>query len=207
MPKQTRKKPAKPAERQVTALVPLERIEQAIYLIRGQRVMLDSDLAAFYGVSTIRLNEQVKRNRDRFPADFTFQLTAEEYAALRSQFAISNSSGSEPGKTGTATPHGGRGGRRYLPFVFTEHGAIMAASVLHSERAVQVSLLVVRAFVRLRQILSEHRDLARRIEALEREFVHRTDEHEAHIRRIYEILDDLMNPPAPPKKGRIGFVG
>jgi hypothetical protein len=173
-------------------IIPLERMERAILVLREQRVMLDADLAAFYGVPTKRLNEQVKRNRARFPADFAFELTPDEFADLRSQIATSSSDW---------------GGRRYRPLAFTEHGAIMAASVLNSERAVQVSLLVVRAFVRLRQILTDHRELARRIENLEREFAHKTEEHEEHIRRIYAILDDLMNPPAPPRKGQIGFLG
>ena len=192
MPKVTRKKRASAAERNGGSLVPLERIEQAIYLIRGQRVMLDEDLAAFYAVDTKILNKAVNRNLGRFPQDFYFQLTPEEFSNLRFQ---------------NGTSSGRWGGRRYRPHAFTEHGAIMAATVLKSQRAVQVSVLVVRAFVRLRQIFAEHRDLARRIEALEREFVHKTDEHEAHIRRICEILDDLMNPPAPPRKGRIGFAG
>jgi phage regulator Rha-like protein len=192
MPRVTRKKQARAAAKNAGALIPLDRIEQTIYRIHGQRVMLDTDLAAFYGVETKALNRAVKRNQARLPEDFCFQLSEDETDALRCQIGTSNA---------------GRGGRRYRPFAFTEHGAIMAATVLRSKRAVQVSVLVVRAFVRLRQILAEHHDLARKIEALEREFVHKTDEHEAHIRRIYEILDDLMNPSAPPRKGRIGFVG
>src|SRR5215218_2102098 len=121
------------------ALVPVERVESRILLIRGEKVILDTDLAELYGATTKRLNEQVRRNLDRFPADFMFQLTDEEFAILRSQFATSRS---------------GWGGRRYPPFVFTEHGAIMAANVLNSPRAVAVSVTVVRAFVRLRQILA-----------------------------------------------------
>jgi len=191
MPRAVQKKTPRGVAKSSTALIPLERIEQTIYVIRGQRVMLDTDLAAFYGVPTKALNQAVKRNSARFPADFRFQLTRSERQEL-----VTNCDRFAPMKHSTV-----------LPYAFTEHGAIMAATVLNSERAVQVSVLVVRAFVRLRQILAEHRDLARRIEALEREFVHRTDEHEAHIRRIYDILDDLMNPPAPPRKGRIGFVG
>jgi hypothetical protein len=174
------------------ALVPLEEIGKTIRVARGQRVMLDADLAAFYGVSTKVFNQAIKRNTARFPSDFMFQLDQTEHEHLRSQIVTSKPS---------------QGGRRYLPYAFTEHGALMAATVLKSSRAVQMSVLVVRAFVRLRQILVEHRDLAQRIEALEREFVHKTAEHEAHIAKIYEILNDLMNPPAPPKKGRIGFVG
>ncbi len=153
--------------------------------------MLDADLAAFYGVATKRLNEQVRRNADRFPPDFAFQLTAEESADLRSQIATSSSTW---------------GGRRYRPYAFAEHGAMMAAMVLKSDRAAQIAVLVVRAFVRLRQILVDHRDLARRIEALERQFAHKTTEHEEHIHRIYGILEELMNPPPAPKKTRIGFI-
>lgn len=115
--------------------VSLERIAQSILVLRGHRVLLDADLAALYGVKTKRLNEQVRRNLDRFPEDFMFQLTDEEQAALRSQFATSKAS---------------RGGRRYLPYVFTEHGAIMAASVLNTPRAVEMSIYVVRTFVKLR---------------------------------------------------------
>jgi hypothetical protein len=173
------------------ALVPLERIDRCIYEMRGQRVMLDTDLAEFYGVPTKVFNQAIKRNLARFPSDFMFQLDQTEYELLRSQIV-------------TSKPV--QGGRRYLPYAFTEHGAIMAASVLNSGRAVQMSVLVVRAFVRLRQILVDHRDLARRIEALERQFIQKTAEHEAHIHKIYEILHELMSPPEPPKKARIGFV-
>jgi phage regulator Rha-like protein len=187
----------------LAAPVPLERIERCIYVVRDQKVMLDADLAAFYGVSTKRLNEQVKRNAARFPADFVFQLTGDEDAALRSQNATLN----ESENSAEATDGSRRGKhRKYRPYVFTEHGAIMAAAVLNSERAVQISILVVRAFVRLRQILFDHSELAHRIKVLEREFVHKTQEHEEHISRIYGILEELMNPPEPPRKGRIGFI-
>src|SRR5436305_13513338 len=125
-------------EPEVTALlVPVERIERTLLLSRGEKVILDADLAALYGVSTSRLNEQVRRNQGRFPGDFMFHLTTEELSALRSQFAISKA---------------GRGGRRYLPYAFTEHGAIMAANVLNSERAVAASVLLVRRFVGRRQM-------------------------------------------------------
>jgi hypothetical protein len=140
-----------------TALIPVERIERTIVRLRGHNVMCDADLADLYGVTTRRLNEQVKRNVRRFPVDFMFQLTAEEYAGLRSQIATSSS-----------TVHGGR---RHLPFVFTEHGAIMAASVLNSRRAVQMSILVVRAFVGLRQFLRSNAALAKKIKGLERKYV------------------------------------
>ena len=135
------------------ALIPVERIERTIVKLRGHNVMFDADLAALYGVTTKRLNEQVKRNARRFPADFMFQLTQQEYADLRSHIATSKPAA--------------HGGRRHLPYVFTEHGAIMAASVLNSPRAVQVSLVVVRAFVRLRQMLQSNADLAKKLHALE----------------------------------------
>src|SRR5438093_4285268 len=127
-------------------------IQSLILTLREQRVMLDSDLARIYGVSTMRLNEQFKRNLKRFPKDFAFQLTAQEFAALISQIAISKK---------------GRGGRRKLPWVFTEHGAIMLASVLNSPTAVEASVRVVRAFVRMREMLSLHRELAQKLFALE----------------------------------------
>src|SRR5262245_59227927 len=131
-----------------TAIVPVDQIESRILLVRGHRVMLDSDLAELYRVSTKRLNEQVKRNRGRFPADFLLQLSIEEAQALRSQ---------------TATSKGGRGGRRYRPYAFTEHGAVMLATVLNSQVAVQASIQVVRAFVQLRELLSTHRELAKKL--------------------------------------------
>jgi hypothetical protein len=128
--------------------IPTEDIARAIFVLRGRRVMLDADLATLYGVSTKRLNEQVRRNLDRFPADFMFQLTGEEFAGLRSQSATSKPISS------------GRGGRRYLPNVFTEHGAIQTANVLNSTRAVEMGIYVVRAFVHVRELLASNKDLA-----------------------------------------------
>ena len=169
------------------AIIPVGRIEERILLIRGERVMLDADLAALYGVSTKRLNEQVRRNPERFPEDFMFQLRDEELACLRSQFA-------------TSKP--GRGGRRYAPYAFTEHGAIMAAGVLSTEQAVRVSVYVVRAFVKLRQFISEHKELAHKLAELER----RPENHDEQIVALVEAIRELMVPP-PPKQGRkrIGF--
>ena len=160
-------------------------IESRILFIRGVRVLLDSDLAELYGVTAKRLNEQVKRNAERFPRDFMFRLTAAEYEALRSQFATSR-------KT--------RGGRRYLPFVFTEHGAIMAASVLNSDRAVEMSLFVVRAFVRLREMLRGHRELVNKLSELELKL----DTHDHAIQEILDTIRELMEPPDKPQKP-IGF--
>ena len=157
-----------------TLAVPVERIERTILLIRGQKVMLDSDLAELYGVSTKRLNEQVRRNASRFPPDFMFQLTTEEAEDLRSQIATSK---------------GGRGGRRYLPYVFTEQGVAMLSSVLKSDRAVQVNIEIMRAFVRLRYMIATHEDLARRLAELE----HRQDEHAEK----FAVILELLQPPEP----------
>jgi hypothetical protein len=168
------------------ALIPAERIEQAILLVRGQKVMLDADLAKLYGVTTTRLNEQVKRNRGRFPEDFMFQLTRDEWDALISQ---------------TATSKAGRGGRRKLPFAFTEHGAVMAASVLNTPVAVAASIQVVRAFVRLRQLLATSAEFAQRLKDLEAKY----GEHDKQLVLVFEAIRQLMAPPEEPKRGRFGF--
>ena len=136
-------------------LILVETIEQKIYLVRGHKVMLDRDLAEMYEVPTRRLNEQVKRNISRFPSDFMFQLSSEEADNLRSQFATSSS---------------GHGGRRYLPYVFTEQGVAMLSSVLNSERAVQVNIAIMRTFVKLRQMLASNAELARRLAAMEKKY-------------------------------------
>lgn len=163
----------------------LDTVESAIYLIRGQRVMLDSDLAEIYGTSTMRLNEQLRRNRQRFPEDFAFQLTAEEFKRLISQIAISKK---------------GRGGRRKLPWVFTEHGAIMLASVLNSQIAVQASVRVVRAFVRLREMVAANTELANKLKDLEG----RLDSHDQAIIELFAVLKRLLEPETKPKR-EIGF--
>jgi hypothetical protein len=170
-------------EEPAAALVPIERIERRILLIRGEKVILDSDLAELYEVPTKRLNEQVRRNLDRFPPDFMFQLTEEEFDRLRSQFATSNI---------------GRGGRRYLPYVFTEPGAIMAANVLNSTRATSASVMVVRAFVRLRQMLISHADLARKLEDLEKRY-------DAQFKQVFSAIRALMASPGDPDRNKIGF--
>jgi len=167
------------------AIVQIEQIESRILVIRGHKVMLDSDLAELYRVSTKRLNEQVKRNKGRFPADFMFQLSAEETETLRSQIAASKS---------------GRGGRRYRPFVFTEHGAVMLASVLNSPVALEASIRVVRAFVKLREIFTTHRELAKKLVDLEK----RIEGQDAEIMAIFEAIRELMEPQDKPTK-RIGF--
>lgn len=165
--------------------VPAELIERRIYLIRGQKVMLDSDLAELYQVTTGNLNLAVKRNLTRFPADFMFQLTKEETDSLILQFARSKN---------------GRGGRRHSPYAFTEHGVAMLASVLNSERAVQMSILIVRAFVKMRELLAAHKELAGRIEKLEVT----QKRHGSVINILAEEIDQIKRPPVPPKR-RIGF--
>jgi hypothetical protein len=161
-------------------LIPTERIEQAILLIRGQKVMLDADLAAIYGVTTKRLNEQFKRNRDRFPADFAFQLTPEEFDNLRSQFATSS-----------------WGGRRYPPFAFTEHGAVMLAAVLNSPIAIATSVEVVRAFIRLRELLATHKELGRRLDELEAKY-------DKQFAVVFDAIRKLMGP-AKQKPREMGY--
>ncbi len=169
-------------------------LESAVHLIRGQRVMFDSDLAAIYRVTTKRLNEQVKRNRSRFPEDFAFQLTAKDIEDLRSQIATSSL------RSQFATSKR-KGGRRYLPWVFTEHGALMLASVLNSEIAVQASVRVVRAFVRLREMVAANAQLAAKLEELERRF----DSHDEAIANLFAALKQLVAPSEQPKRREIGF--
>jgi hypothetical protein len=163
----------------------LKKIETAIYLVRGQRVMLDSDLAEIYGVSTRRLNEQLRRNLKRFPKDFAFQLTTREFRNLMSQFA-------------TSSLHGGR---RKLPWVFSEHGAIMLASILNSPIAVAASVRVVRAFVRLREMIAANGQLSLRLAELERKM----DTHDEAIVELFAAIRQLIEPPAPKEKREIGF--
>jgi hypothetical protein len=169
-------------------LVPIEVIENRILILRGRRVMLDRDLAELDGVPVKRLNEQVKRNSDRFPDDFMFQLTLEEGKALRlsrSQFATLN-----------------RGSNlKYRPYAFTEHGTVMLANVLRSPVAVRASIQVVRAFVHLRQMLATNEDLARKIEALER----KVGKHDSDLQAILNVLQKLLQPPSEAKRP-IGFV-
>ena len=164
-----------------TSLIPMERIERAILLVRGEKVMVDSDLAAIYGVSTKALNQAVKRNESRFPSDFMIQLTETE-------------------KTEAVTNCDHLARLRfspYLPYAFTEHGALMLANVLNSERAAQTSVLVVRAFVRLRQLLSSNTELARKLESLEKKY-------DAQFKVVFDAIRQLMSPPAKPKR-EIGF--
>ena len=166
----------------------VETIAGAIRVIRGQRVLIDSELAALYGVNTARLNQQVRRNRTRFPEDFLFELTAREFADLKLQFATSS-----------------WGGRRTRPLAFTEHGAIMAATVLNSARAVEMSIYVVRAFVQLRSMMAANVELARRLDELEARIEKKLTRHDDAIAAMLSAIRQLMNPPAGKRRG-IGFT-
>ena len=175
------------------ALATIEPIEPAIRVIRGQRVILDADLAKVYGVTTARLNQQVNRNLKKFPSDFIFRLNRDEFNGLMLQFATSKR---------------GRGGPRKLPYTFTEHGAVMAANVLNSERAVVMSVYVVRAFVKLREVLASNDELAQKLNDLERKLTGRLDIHEKAILQLFAQIRELLRPPPPqpkPKRRRIGF--
>lgn len=159
-------------------LLGAEEISRRILTIRGQRVMMDADLADLYEVSTKMFNQAVRRNRDRFPGDFVFRLTEDEFKGLRSQFVTSKK---------------GRGGRRYLPHVFTEQGVAMLSGVLNSPRAVDVNIAIMRAFVRMRQMLVSHEELARKVDALEKKY-------DARFRLVFDAIRALMEPPKPPRR-------
>jgi hypothetical protein len=175
------------AKARQTGTVPVEDITRSILVLRGQRVVLDTELATLYGVATKRLNEQVKRNADRFPEDFIFRLTRTEVEALnRSQIATGSQRHRDP---------------RFPPFAFTEHGAIMAAAILNSPTAVEMSLFVVRAFVRLRELLASNTALARKLDELERKYQH----HDEAITAILSAIRELTSQP-PPKRRGIGFT-
>jgi hypothetical protein len=160
------------------SLIPVERVAAQMYVIRGQTVMFDADLAALYGVETRALVQAVKRNTERFPQDFMFQLTDKEAEHLRSHFVTSS-----------------WGGRRYNPYAFTEHGVAMLSSVLRSKRAVEVNITIVRTFVRLRRILATHEDLARKVA-----------QHDRQIAVLFDEVKHLLEPPPAPKKPPIGFI-
>ena len=176
-------------------------LEPVILTIRGQKVVLDMELARMYGVTTKVFNQAVKRNKRKFPADFMFRLTLEEFEGLRSQFATLNRSQIVTGSQRHRNP-------RYLPNAFTEHGAVMAANILRSDRAIQMSVFVVRAFIRMRQMLVEQRGLARKLAELEKELTARLDIHETAINEILGQIRRLLSSspqPEPPKR-RIGFL-
>lgn len=165
--------------------IPTETIEHAILLIRGHKVILDEDLALLFGVPTKVFNQSVKRNLERFSDDFMFQLTVEENENLRSQFVASSSR---------------HGGRRSLPYAFTEQGVAMLSSLLNSSRAIEVNIAIMQAFVRLREMLHTNKDLARKLEQMEKKY-------DAQFKVVFDAIRQLMEPPPPPvKKGRIGFV-
>jgi hypothetical protein len=180
----------------IRSLIPVEVIERAILQMRGQRVILDADLAELYGTTTKAFNQAVKRNLERFPADFMFQLTAEEAEGTRSQTVTANLR-SQIVTSSSAS----RGGRRYLPYAFTEHGAIMAASVLNTPRAIEASVYVVRTFVKLRELLSTHKELAGKLAELER----KVGSHDVAIQSLVTAIRRLMEPPPAPPRPRIGF--
>lgn len=183
MKKRSRKRLANSTD---TALVPLERVTHSIFPVRGYKVMLDAQLAALYGVPTKVLLQAVKRNLERFPGDFMLQLTTEEWASLRSQIVTSNSQ---------------RGGRRYAPYAFTEQGIAMLSSVLNSSCAISVNIQIMRAFVRMRELLSSNRELAQKLAELERKIT----THDQSITGILKAIRDMMNPPVPKRRG-IGFT-
>jgi len=166
-------------------MVSVKLVERKIYFIRGQKVMLDSDLAELYQVPTKALNLAIKRKKGRFPRDFMFRLTKKESEYLRFQSETSND---------------GRGGRRYLPYVFTEHGVAMLSSVLNSERAVQVNIAIIRTFIKLREILATHKELAERLATLERKY----QEHDNELTAVFEAIRNLLAEPDPPRRP-IGF--
>jgi hypothetical protein len=168
-----------------TAIALARKVDSIIHVFRGQKVILDSDLAELYGVPVKHLNQQIKRNARRFPPDFLFQLSHAEYDNLRSQIVTSSS---------------GHGGRRYLPHAFTEHGAVMAANVLNYERAIKMSIFVVRAFVRMREAFGVNRQLLTKLSELER----RIESHDADIQGLFDAIRELTSP-LPAKSRRIGF--
>jgi predicted amino acid-binding ACT domain protein len=187
------------------SLVPIEQIDGMIHTIRGVRVMLDRDLAKIYGVPTFRFNEAIKRNRHRFPPDFMFQLTREEFNSLKSQIAMSGRQNSSQ----IAMSSSKHRGAAYRPYAFTEHGALQAANVLRSSRAVQMSVFVIRAFVKMRETLRAAPELARKLAALEKKLTARLDVHEAAIVQVLQEVMQILNPPPPlpePAKPRIGFT-
>jgi hypothetical protein len=167
-------------------LMPLERIQEYIFLIRGEKVLTDQQLAGLYKVPTKVLIQAVKRNLNRFPGDFAFQLTRQELTSLRSQFVTSK---------------GGRGGRRYLPYVFTEQGVAMLSSVLRSKRAVQVNVAIMRAFVNLRRMIATNETFARKLTELE----HKLEGHDEAIKSLFDAIRELMEPPVEKSKREIGF--
>ena len=192
------------------ALFVSDQIEQAIVILRGQKVLMDEQLAAFYSVEVKQLIRQVKRNYDRFPEDFMFQLSAEEWESLRCQFGTTkNAVSGETLRSQIATAKKeNRGGRRTPPYAFTEQGVAMLSSVIRSKKAIEVNIEIMRAFVRLRQLLMMNKELAERILKLEEEMLQQGSKFggmEGQIQKIFGLLQKLFNPPADPPKTKIGF--
>lgn len=185
-------------------LIPVEIIENKIYVIRGQKVILDKDLAMLYEVETKNLNKAVKRNIERFPDDFMFQLTKDEFEILRSQIVTSNEDSNLRFQFGTSKKQDARGGQRYLPYVFTEHGVAMLSSVLRSKRAVAINIQIVRIFNRLRNLALEHKDLRDELIELKNTFIQYARENNLELEEIYQQLDYLKDITKPSK---IGFKG
>jgi hypothetical protein len=180
-------------------------IEPLIVRVRGHRVMLDADLAKLYGVTTKRFNEAFKRNQERFPADFAFQLTSLEAGSLRSQIATSRSQvidWANEKENRSQSMSGSHGGRRYLPWAFTEHGALMAANILRSDQAVQMSVFVIRAFVRMREQVAANTAIIKRLAEIDKTLL----EHDTALRDLYHKLLPLLEAEPSPKKRRIGFI-
>lgn len=169
-----------------TAIITLDQVERRIYFIRGDKVMLDSELAALYGVTTKRLNEQVRRNLDRFPEDFMFQLTSDEFADLRSQIATSSSKN--------------YGGRRYMPYVFTEQGVAMLSSVLNSPRAVQVNIAIMRAFVNMRRLAATNDEIRKKLTQIEKKL----GEHDGNFKQVFAAIRAMVAPVK--KSAKIGYI-
>jgi len=176
----------------VSNSLPANPTASRIHTVRGKRVILDADLAELYGVRTKQLNQQVRRNPNRFPDDFAFLLSSEEWESLRSQIATL--------KTGRGQH------RKFLPYVFTEHGALMAANVLNSKRAIEMSIFLVRTFIAMREALADTREFARRLDDLEKHLDSRLAKQDRSIAEIFAAIRALMNPPGPPRRP-IGFVG
>ncbi len=172
------------------SLVPVESIERAILVLRGDKVLLDADLAALYCVETKALNRAVHRNIERFPADFMFRLTARETAGLRSQIATAKTE---------------KGGRRYIPFVFTEHGVVMAANVLRSERAINISVEIVRAFIKLRNTLTFHKDISREMKEIREFMLKNSLKTDREFRQVWNAIEKLSAQPEKKEERRIGF--
>ncbi len=166
-----------------------QKVQKSILILRGKRVIIDADLAKFYGVKTKVFNQAIKRNIERFPEDFMFQLSADEWNYLRSQFVTSRL---------------GHGGTRYLPYAFTEHGAVQAANAVNSPVAVQAGILVVRVFIKTGELIAAHKELSAQIEKLEKKLTSGLKKHDKEIQLLFEAIHNLMNPPNPPRK-KIGF--